>query len=188
MGSPRDAFLTKKNPQEEHAMTVRIGLVGSGFVSNFYMLGLRDVPGWEIPVVASTNAANASRFAKQWNIPEATTDIDAVVARDGLDLIILGVPNHAHKDLAIRCAEAGKHVVCTKPLARNRHEAKTMLDAVRKAGVIHGYAETEVFSPSVMRIGSGERTYPAAGRFSTWDVTPSKPLATSSARTTPSWK
>ena len=48
--------------------------------------------------------------------------------------------------LALKCAEAGKHVVCTKPLARNRHEAKEMLDAVRAAGVLHGYAETEVFS------------------------------------------
>ena len=37
-------------------MTVRIGLLGSGFVSNFYMLGLQDVAGWEIPVVASPNA------------------------------------------------------------------------------------------------------------------------------------
>ena len=132
-------------------MSVRIGLIGSGFVSNFYMLGLRDVPGWEIPVVASTNAERAAGFAKQWNIPESTSDIDGVIARDDLDLIVLGTPNHVHKDLAVRCAEAGKHVVCTKPLARNRHEAKAMLDAVRKAGVLHGYAETEVFSPSVMK-------------------------------------
>jgi predicted dehydrogenase len=68
-----------------------------------------------------------------------------------VDLIVLGVPNHFHKDLAIRCAEAGKHVVCTKPLARNQSEARAMLQAVRSAGVLHGYAETEVFSPAVMK-------------------------------------
>src|SRR6476661_7381339 len=116
-------------------MTVRIGLIGSGFVSNFYMLGLRDVPDWEMPVVASPNGEHAQKFAKQWNIPEATADVEGVVARDDLDLIVLGTPNHVHMDLAIRCAEAGKHVVCTKPLARNRREAKAMLDAVQKAGV-----------------------------------------------------
>lgn len=132
-------------------MPVRIGLVGSGFVSNFYMLGLQDVAGWEIPVVASTNAERVTKFAIQWKIPGSTNDIDAVIRRDDLDLIVLGTPNHVHKDLAVRCAEAGKHVVCTKPLARNRHEAKAMLDAVEKAGVLHGYAETEVFSPSVMK-------------------------------------
>jgi predicted dehydrogenase len=132
-------------------MTVRIGLLGSGFVSNFYMLGLRDVPGWEMPVVASSNADHAREFAKKWNIPESTADVQSVIARSDLDLIVLGVPNHVHKDLVIRCAQAGKHVVCTKPLARNRHEAKAMLDAVQSAGVLHGYAETEVFSPSVMK-------------------------------------
>src|SRR5436190_15747253 len=132
-------------------MTVRIGLLGSGFVSNFYMLGLRDVSGWEMPVVASSDADHARRFAEKWNIPEATSDVYGVIVRSDLNLIVLGVPNHVHKDLAIRCARAGKHVVCTKPLARNRQEAKAMLDAVQSAGVLHGYAETEVFSPSVMK-------------------------------------
>jgi predicted dehydrogenase len=132
-------------------MTVRIGLLGSGFVSNFYMLGLRDVAGWEMPVVASPNAEHARQFAEKWHIAEATADVGGVIARKDLDLIILGVPNHLHMDLAVRCARAGKHVVCTKPLGRNRHEAKTMLDAVTAAGVLHGYAETEVFSPAVMK-------------------------------------
>jgi predicted dehydrogenase len=132
-------------------MTVRIGLLGSGFVSTFYMLGLQDVSDWEIPVVASTSADRARKFAQKWNIAEATSDIDAVIVRKDLDLIVLGVPNYVHKDLAIRCARAGKHVVCTKPLARNRHEAREMLDAVQATGVLHGYAETEVFSPSVVK-------------------------------------
>jgi predicted dehydrogenase len=136
---------------EEIDMTVRIGLLGSGFVSNFYLLGLQDVADWEIPVVASSSLERARAFAAKWNITEATTDIDAVIGRKNLDLIILGVPNHFHKDLVLRCARAGKHVVCTKPLARTRHEARAMLDAVQAAGVLHGYAETEVFSPAVMK-------------------------------------
>jgi predicted dehydrogenase len=132
-------------------MTVRIGLLGSGFVSNFYMLGLQDVPGWEISVVASAHADKARAFAEKWQIPEATTDVGGVIDRKDLDLIFLGVPNQLHMDLAIRCARAGKHVVCTKPLARNRQEAKAMLQAVEAAGVLHGYAETEVFSPAVIK-------------------------------------
>jgi predicted dehydrogenase len=132
-------------------MTTRIGILGCGFVSNFYLQGLQDVGGWEIPAVASPSLDRARRFAQQWNIAEATADADAVICRKDLDLIIIGVPNHLHKDLAIRCARAGKHVVCTKPLGRNRQEAREMLDAVEAAGVLHGYAETEVFSPAVMK-------------------------------------
>ncbi|MFA0760353.1 MAG: hypothetical protein HZLCBSQH_000447 [Candidatus Fervidibacterota bacterium] len=133
------------------SQTVRIGLIGSGFVSNFYMQGLKDVAGHEVKVVASPNAARCEAFAKQWDIPEWTTDIDGTIKRNDLDLIILGVPNFVHAELAIKCAQAGKNVVCTKPLARNKQEAKQMLDAVKAAGVLHGYAETEVFSPAVMK-------------------------------------
>lgn len=132
-------------------MAVRIGLIGSGFVSNFYLQGLRDVPNWEIPVVASTTEERARRFAEKWGIPEWTTDVEGVIRRKDLDLIVLGVPNYVHKDLAVQCARAGKNVVCTKPLARTKQEAKEMLEAVRAAGVLHGYAETEVFSPAVMK-------------------------------------
>ncbi len=132
-------------------MPVRIGLVGAGFVSNFYLLGLQDVAGWEIPVVASPSLERAQKFAAQWKIPEATADASAVINRRDVDLVVLGVPNHRHQELAIACARAGKHVVCTKPLGRNRQEARAMLDAVRAAGVLHGYAETEVFSPAVMK-------------------------------------
>lgn len=132
-------------------MTVRIGLLGSGFVSNFYMQGLRDVAGWEAPVVASPHRDHAEAFARKWAIPEATDDVEGVIRRSDIDLIVLGVPNYVHKDLAIACARAGKHVVCTKPLARTAPEAKEMLDAVRAAGILHGYAETEVFSPAVIK-------------------------------------
>src|ERR1700676_1655705 len=98
-------------------MTVRIGLLGSGFVSTFYMLGLQDVAGWEVAVVASPSADRAQGFAKKWNIAEATTDVHGVIDRKDLDLIVLGVPNQVHKELAVLCARAGKPVVCTKPLA-----------------------------------------------------------------------
>lgn len=132
-------------------MTVRIGLIGSGFVSNFYMLGLRDVAGWEIPVVASPTEERCRAFAEKWSIPEYTTDVNAIVHRSDIDLVVLGTPNYTHHDLAIAYARAGKHLVCTKPLARSASEARAMLEAVKAAGVLHGYAETEVFSPAVMK-------------------------------------
>jgi predicted dehydrogenase len=132
-------------------MTVRIGMLGSGFVANFYMLGLRDLSGWEIPVVCSPNEERARAFAEKWGIPEWATDLEKVVKRDDLELVLLGLPNYVHKEATLAAAAAGKNMVCTKPLARNAAEAKEMLEAVQKAGVIHGYAETEVFSPAVIK-------------------------------------
>src|SRR5262245_5451497 len=77
--------------------------------------------------------------------------MDEVLKRGDIDLVLLAIPNYVHKEIAIATAKAGKNMVLTKPLARNAAEAKEMLDAVKAAGVMHGYAETEVFSPAVVK-------------------------------------
>jgi len=129
---------------------VKIGLLGSGFVSEFYMNGLMHVPDQQVVINYSHSAKRAEEFAAKWRIPKWTTEMREVTESD-VDLVLIGLPNFVHREGAILCAEAKKHVVCTKPLARNAAEAKEMLDAVREAGVLHGYAETEVFSPAVMK-------------------------------------
>jgi predicted dehydrogenase len=129
---------------------VQIGLLGSGFVSEFYMNGLAHVPDQDVTINYSKTERTAKAFAEKWGIPRWTTDMREVVGGD-VDLVLIGLPNFVHREAAILCAEAGKNVVCTKPLARTAAEAKEMLSAVREAGVLHGYAETEVFSPAVMK-------------------------------------
>jgi predicted dehydrogenase len=66
-------------------------------------------------------------------------------------MVVIGLPNHLHLPAVRVAAAAKKAIVCTKPLARNGAEAAEIVNVVRKAGVMHGYAETEVFSPDVMR-------------------------------------
>ena len=133
-------------------MTVRIALLGSGFVSELYMLGLDEVRGHDVVVNYSRTLDRASAFGQKWRIPNQTTDLRAAIERDDVDLIIIGLPNVLHVEATKLAAAAGKHVVCTKPLGRNPAEAREMLDTVERAGVLHGYAETEVFSPAVMRV------------------------------------
>jgi predicted dehydrogenase len=130
---------------------VRIGLLGAGFVSTFYMQGLAEVPGQEVVAVYGRDAERTQRFARTWGIPDCFTDMQTLVSRQDIDLVIIGLPNRLHVEANRLAVEAGKHVVCTKPLARSAAEARAMLDLVRQAGVLHGYAETEVFSPAVIR-------------------------------------
>jgi predicted dehydrogenase len=75
----------------------------------------------------------------------------SLVARDDIDLFVIALPNEEHLPVAVRLSTARRNQVCTKPLARNRKEAKTMYDAARKSGRMHGYAETEVFAPAVVK-------------------------------------
>jgi predicted dehydrogenase len=130
---------------------IKLGLLGSGFVATFYMNGLRDVPNQEVVVNYSQKEKNAKSFAKEWKIPKWTTDMTEVTENPEVDLVIIALPNFVHKEAALLACKSGKNVVCTKPLARNAKEAKVMLDTAEKAGVLHGYAETEVFSPAVMK-------------------------------------
>jgi predicted dehydrogenase len=130
---------------------IGLGLIGSGFVADFYMDGLRDVTGARAVANYSRSAERAEEFGRRRGIPRQYTEVGALCADPEVDIAVIGLPNHLHLEAARAVAAAGKAIVCTKPLARNGEEAAEMLRVVREAGVFHGYAETEVFSPNVMK-------------------------------------
>jgi predicted dehydrogenase len=126
-------------------------MLGSGFVAEFYMQGLANVNGQEVVVNYSRTAKRARGFARRWGIGATSTNLDHVVSRDDIDLYIIALPNQEHLPTSLKLAQARRNQVCTKPLARNRDEAKQMYIAAEKSGAIHGYAETEVFAPAVVK-------------------------------------
>ncbi len=131
--------------------TVRIAMLGSGFVAEFYMQGLANVNGQEVVANYSRDQERAREFAARWSIAQPSTDLEALIARRDVDLYIIALPNEAHLPVALALAKAGRNQVCTKPLARHRDEARAMADAAAHAGAMHGYAETEVFAPCVVK-------------------------------------
>lgn len=131
-------------------MTLRIGLLGAGFLQDFHARAWREIPGIELAAVGSASEASAKAFASKWKIPRAIGGEDAieqVCTMPDVDVVSIGIPNFLHEKAATLAAEHGKHVICEKPLGRNVVEAKAMLRAVEKAGVIHCYAENQVFFP-----------------------------------------
>jgi predicted dehydrogenase len=130
---------------------VRIAMLGSGFVAEFYLQGLANVHGHEVVVNYSRSTKRARSFAARWQIPESSTRLTDVIARDDIDLYIIALPNEEHLPVSLALSAARKNQVCTKPLARTRAEAKKMRDAAVKSGCLHGYAETEVFAPCVVK-------------------------------------
>jgi len=68
-----------------------------------------------------------------------------------VDVVVIGLPNNLHLEAAVAAAEAGKAVLCTKPLGRTAAEAKAMLDAVEGAGVFAGYLEDLVYTPKTLK-------------------------------------
>ena len=126
-------------------------MLGSGFVADFYMQGLANVNGQQAVVNYSRNSEGAEAFARRWLIEESTADLDRVISRDDIDLYVIALPNDAHLPVSLALSKARRNQVCTKPLARNREEARRMFDAAAASGALHGYAETEVFAPCVVK-------------------------------------
>ncbi len=131
--------------------TINIAMLGSGFVAEFYLQGLANVNGQQVTVAYSRSLKRARAFARRWNIPEATTDLKGLIARSDIDLYVIALPNEAHLPVSLALSQAKRHQVCTKPLARNPDEARQMRDAAHHSGMLHGYAETEVFAPAIVK-------------------------------------
>src|SRR5215470_17200992 len=132
--------------------TVRVGLVGSQFVSSIHLEALRAVPGAEVVAVASATEAHAREFAGRHGIRRWFTDFRKMYELPDLDLVVLGLPNDLHCEATVAAAAAGKHVICEKPLCLNLSEADRMIDACRRARVKLMYAEELCFAPKYVRL------------------------------------
>ncbi len=121
---------------------LRLGMIGYGFmgrahsnayckVSNFFDLEYRPV----LKAACARNADKVKQFADNWGYESIETDWRALLERDDIDVVDICVPNNLHKEMAIAAAEAGKMILCEKPLAMNSAEGEEMCQAVEKAGV-----------------------------------------------------
>jgi len=124
------------------AKTLNIGMIGYGFmgrahsnayrkVGNFFPSDTRVV----LKAACARDAAKIGAFAQQWGYESVETDWKRLVARKDIDAVDICVPNNLHKEIALACAQAGKMILCEKPLAMNGAEGEEMVAAVEKAGV-----------------------------------------------------
>ena len=132
--------------------TVRVGLVGSQFISSIHAESLNRCAAAELLAVASPSPGHAKTFAGRWHIPHHYTDVRRMLEMPELDMIVVGAPNHAHCEIAVDAFAAGKHVVMEKPLALNLAEADRMIAAARRANRKLMYAEELCFAPKYVRL------------------------------------
>ncbi len=130
---------------------VRVGVIGSGFIGNIHVDGLKHCPDAEIAAVASKTPGKARKFADARGIPDAYEDYRQLLARDDIQAVTVGVPNYLHEEVVTAAAQAGKHIMCEKPFARTFDEAERMLAAVKAAGVKLVYGEMLCFAPKYVR-------------------------------------
>ncbi len=122
---------------------LRIGLIGTGFMARAHSNAYKRVgdffPELEyrpvLRAVCSRTPDRVKSFADQWGYESSETDWRALLKSEEIDAIDICSPNNTHAEIALAAIDAGKMILCEKPLARTRVEAQEMVDAVEKAGV-----------------------------------------------------
>ena len=133
---------------QTHAIT----MLGTGLIGDFYTRTLHGQRGRDrVRVVYSRSEERATAFSERWGIPEHTSDMEAAIRHPATDVVVVALPNHLHEAVVTAAAEAGKAVLCTKPLGRTAREARRMLQVVEKAGVFAGYLEDLCYTPKTLK-------------------------------------
>ncbi|CAN1529694.1 Gfo/Idh/MocA family protein [Limnohabitans sp. B9-3] len=116
--------------------TLRLGILGCANIAKQFARDVAGTPQVAIHAVASRDLAKAQAFAQQFQIARAHGSYDALLADNALDAVYVPLPNSLHAEWAIRAMQAGKHVLCEKPLALNLSEVTRMYEVARQHGVM----------------------------------------------------
>jgi xylose dehydrogenase (NAD/NADP) len=113
---------------------LRLGILGAANIARAFTSGVAASQTVTVAAVASRDAAKAERFAQECGIPRHLGSYEALLADPEIDAIYNPLPNSLHAEWSIRAVEAGKHVLCEKPLAMNAAEARAMFAAAKQHG------------------------------------------------------
>ena len=142
---------------EGEAPEVGVGMLGYAFMGKAHSNALKKIPYMMYPPPATPrliamcgrNEEGVAEAARRYGYEGYYTDWREMLGNDRIQLFDNGGPNDAHAEPCIVAAEAGKHILCEKPLARTAEEAKEMLDAVQKADIKHMVAFNYRFVPAI---------------------------------------
>jgi predicted dehydrogenase len=147
--SRRVAFVTQADVAAAGEVPeIGIGMLGYAFMGKAHSNAYLQLPHmfWPPPArprliaICGRNEAAVREAARRYGYERACTDWHALVEDERIEIFDNGAPNNVHAEPCIQAAQAGKHVLCEKPLARDAEEAAAMLAAVRRAGVKHACA------------------------------------------------
>lgn len=112
---------------------LRWGILGTGNIARQFSTGVRQSLRGELAVVGSRDSAKADAFASANGVRHSTTSYEALITHPDVDAVYVSLPNSMHKEWTVKALQAGKHVLCEKPMALNADETQEMFDAARES-------------------------------------------------------
>ena len=131
---------------------VKVGIIGSQFEADIHAASFQIMPEEaEVVAVASPTAGHAEELAQRYGIPRVFHDYREMLKEPDIEMITITAPNKLHASMTCDAAQAGKHVVCEKPLCMTLEEADEMIEVCRQQGVLLMYAEELYFTPKYVK-------------------------------------
>ena len=133
---------------------VKWGIVSTAHINRLLIPGAHASPKVELVAVASRDQARADEYAREWGIGRAHGSYEALLADPEVEAVYVSLPNNLHVEWSIRALEAGKHVLCEKPLTRHADGAEEAFDAAERAGRVLSEAFMYRHNPQTTRLKS----------------------------------
>ena len=127
-------------------------IIGTGWISHCFAQAFAATEKSQLVAVCSRKLETAQAFAKEFDIPEAYGSFEDLFAHSQAEIVYIGSPNMVHLDNVLKCFEAGKHVLCEKPMATNEWETRAMVNAARKHGLFLMEAMWTRFFPAMSKV------------------------------------
>ena len=115
--------------------TLSWGVIGTGRIAGIFANGVKQSQAGTLVAVGSRSQAAADTFGETWRIPHRYSRYEDVLADQSVQAVYLALPHPFHAEWAIKAAEAGKHVLCEKPIALNHAEAMAIVEAAQRHGM-----------------------------------------------------
>ncbi len=123
------------NAPSEQGPRLAWGILGTGNIAHTFARGLAQSETGRLLAVASRTPEKAAQFATEFGAPRSYGSYDDLLADPDVQAVYISLPNHLHARWTVRAAQAGKHILCEKPLASNYAEAMTSIEAARQHDV-----------------------------------------------------
>ena len=135
-------------------MTVRVGIIGTGGISRAHQSTYEKVGGFEIVAVCDIIKSKANQAAEEWGVPKknAFSSYNKMLEMDELDAVSVCTYNQGHRRPTVAALNAGKHVLCEKPMAATLPDATAMTRAAKASGKILQIGLNPTFSPRLQFI------------------------------------
>jgi predicted dehydrogenase len=137
---------------------IRVGVIGGGFVGKIHIEALRRLGYVEVAAIVSRKQETAEAQAGELSIPKAYSKYEDLFDDEEIDVVHLTTINSLHYPLAKQAMQAGKHVMCEKPLAMNSREGAELLKIARNQKIVHAICHNQRYYPLVKQARAMVRT------------------------------